>query len=74
MAIEVILYDKGPMLVTEIAKELQRQGYKINVDFDYAYHPPVYNHFGHEEPTRRFTVFTFYNEKYATLFSLKYSS
>lgn len=73
MAIEVVIYDRSPMEVTEIARDLKHQGYKINVDFDYAYHPPKWDHFGHEEPTRRYTIFTFYNEKHATFFSIKYS-
>ena len=72
MAVEVIVYDRNPMEITEIVRDLKQQGYQLNIDFDYAYHPPKWDTFGHEAPTRRFTVFTFYAEKYATLFALKY--
>lgn len=74
MTIEVVIYDKNPNEVMDIVKELRAQGYAQGIDFDFAYNKPVWDTFGHEAPTRRFTVFTFYNEKYATLFALKYSS
>lgn len=72
MAVEVVIYDRKPTEIIDIVKELRLQGYTQGVDFDYAYHQPVWDTFGHEAPTRRFTVFTFYNERYATLFALKY--
>lgn len=74
MAIEVVVYDRNPNEVMDLVKELRSQGYVQGVDYDFAYHKPTWDTFGHEPPTRRFTVFTFYNEKYATFFALKYSS
>ena len=72
--IDVIVMDKSPNEVMDIVKELRAQGYAQGIDFDFAYNKPTWDTFGHEEPTRRYTVFTFYKEKYATLFALKYSS
>lgn len=74
MAVEVIVYDRTPTAILEIVKELREQGYEQYKDFNFAYHASTQDTFGHEAPTRRFTVFTFYTEKYATLFALKYSS
>ncbi len=74
MAIEVVVYDRTPMNVMEIVRELRDEGYIQSVDFDFAYYGPKQDTFGYEPPTRRYTVFTFYTEKYATLFALKYGS
>ena len=72
MAIKVIVYDRNPNEVMEIVRELREQGYEQGTDYDFAYFQSQLDAFGHEPPTRRYTVFTFYNEKYATLFTLKY--
>jgi hypothetical protein len=74
MAIELKVYDKRPVEVMEIVQELREQGYIQGADFDFEYHAPVQDTFGHEPPTRRYTIFTFYTEKYATLFALKYGN
>jgi hypothetical protein len=74
MAVEVIIYDRTPTMIIEIVKELREQGYEQYKDFNFAYHASVIDTFGHEAPTRRYTIFTFYSEKYATFFALKYSS
>lgn len=73
MAIEVVVYDRNPNEVMEIVKELRGQSCVQGRDFDFEYHPSIQDTFGHEPPTRRFTVFRFYTEKYATLFALKWS-
>lgn len=73
MAIEVVIYDRKPLEIMEIVKDLRIDGYVQGKDYDFAYHQSKMDTFGHEPPTRRHTVFTFYNEKYATLFTLKYS-
>jgi hypothetical protein len=74
MAVEVIVYDRTPTAILEIVHELREQGYEQYKDFNFAYHASTMDTFGYEAPTRRFTVFTFYTEKYATLFSLKYAN
>lgn len=57
----------------EIVYELRRQGYIQGVDFDFAYYPEVMNNFSGDPLRFKHAVFTFYVEKYATLFALKYS-
>jgi hypothetical protein len=74
MTREVLVYDLAPTHIIEIVKELREQGYTQGKDYDFAYHASTHDIFGHEAPSRRFTVFTFYVEKYATLFALKYGS
>ncbi len=74
MAIEVIVHDCTPNEIMDIVKDIRQQGYVQGVDFDFAYHKPTWDTFGHEAPTRRYTVFTFHVEKYATLFALKYGN
>lgn len=74
MAIEVFVHDKGVPEVMDIVNDLRKQGLIQGKDFDFAYQPPVWNTFGHEPPTRRCTTFTFYKEKYAMLFTIKYGT
>lgn len=71
--IEVIVNDLNPAKILEIVAELKQQGLKQHEHFDFAYHQSKYDTFGHEPPTRRYTIFTFYSERYATFFALKYS-
>lgn len=72
--IEVKVNDLSPNDTIEIVRELRANGLEQGKDFDFDYHQPVWDSFGHEAPTRRYTVFTFYVEKYATLFALKYGN
>lgn len=72
MAIIVNLKDKGPSEVMEIVRDLREQGLVQGKDFDFAYHPPEYDFMnGHTES--KFTKFTFYNERWGTWFTLKWS-
>lgn len=73
--IEITLYRKDPNAVMEIVRELRQMGWIQGVDFDFSYRPPSYESgYSFEEIKPKHTVFTFYNEKYATLFSLKYGT
>ncbi len=74
MAVEVKLIDLDVNQVMEIVRELRASGLKQGVDFDFEYHKPTWDNFSYEAVTNRFTIFTFYSEKYATFFTLKYSS
>lgn len=69
MSIEVIV-DKSVNEIMEIVHELRGQGYVQGVDFDFSYSPHKWD--GFTLTSTRFTKFTFYKEKYATLFALKY--
>lgn len=72
MAINVILFNKGVTEVLEIVEELRQQGLVQGKDFDFSYSPPEYD-FQNDHIETRHTKFTFYSEKYATLFTLKYT-
>lgn len=60
--------------VMEIVKELRSQGLTQGRDFDFAYfqtkYDPITGHFVEV----RHAVFMFHTEKYATMFTLKWSS
>lgn len=73
MAVTVVVYDKAVPEIMDIVKELKTQGYKQGKDFDFAYTPPTEDWMNGIQ-TRRYTTFTFYTEKYATLFAIKYGS
>ena len=61
-----------PDQVMDIVRELRKQGLVQGKDFDFAFHQAEYDLFSHEPPTPRYTVFTFYNDKHASFFALKY--
>jgi hypothetical protein len=70
--ITVVVEDRALVDIIDIVKELRTSGLKQGVHFDFAYNqsrwdPMIGN-------VKGFTNFTFYEEKYATLFALKYSS
>lgn len=71
--ISVEIKDRNPNEIIDIVRELRTQGLVQGKDFDFAYHASRWDTFGHEPPTRRFTVFTFYDEKLATWFILKWA-
>lgn len=56
----------------EIVHELKRHGWVMGADFDFAYHKPEWDSFGHEPPSRRYTIFTFYNDSNASYFMLRW--
>ena len=73
MTVKIVLQDKDPTEIMEIVRELRGQGLVQGTDFDFAYQPSSYDSFSYVgEP--RLTTFTFYSEKYSTLFALKYLS
>ncbi len=73
MAVEVFVVNKGVPEIMDIVKDLRTQGLVQGKDFDFAYTPPEYDFMNGHTNTRH-TKFTFYTEKYATLFALKYGS
>ncbi len=70
--IEVTLYRKDPNEVMEIIRELRKLGWIQGKDFDFCYVKPTFENWNEVMP--KHTVFTFYTEKYASYFVLKYSS
>jgi hypothetical protein len=72
MAVQThILKGTHPPDVMDIVRELRAMGLVQGTDFDFSYTPPDYNYEIHEH-FERFTVFTFYQDKWATWFALKY--
>lgn len=74
MAIEIIVKNRIVQEIMDIVRELRTQGLVQGVDFDFAYKPPVWDNFSHDPVQEKHTVFTFYTEKYSTLFAIKYGS
>jgi hypothetical protein len=72
MAIEVTIKHLIPPEIMSIVHQLRDMGCEQGIDFDFAYTPEKFETFGTDN-YHRFTTFTFYNEKYATWFNLKYS-
>jgi hypothetical protein len=72
MAITVTLKLKSPNEVMDIVRELREQGLRQGKDFDFAYYPSQYDDTGFDLLEETHTKFTFHNEKYATMFTLKY--
>jgi hypothetical protein len=72
MAITVVVEDKNSVAVIEIVKELRASGLVQGVHFDFAYNQSRWDPMIGD--VKGFTNFTFYEEKYSTLFALKYLS
>ena len=58
--------------IMEIVRELREQGMIQGTHFDFSYNKPEYDPITGHLIEDRYTLFTFYVEKYATLFALKY--
>jgi hypothetical protein len=55
--------------------ELKQMGWKLGIDFDFAYHKPIYDNFSGsnwEPELEKHTVFTFYNDSNASYFMLRW--
>ena len=70
--ISVTLKNIDPNRVMDIVRELRQQGLVQSKDFDFAYYQSRWDEMIGEIPTS--AVFSFYTEKYATLFAIKYSA
>ena len=71
MAVLVELKSKNPNEVIEIVRELRAQGLVQGKDFDFEYRPETWDNFS--MLTERCTVFTFYDERWGTWFTLKWA-
>jgi hypothetical protein len=70
--IEVTIHNRNAHEIMEIVNELRQTGLVQGVDFDFAFHQSTWDSMIGEIPTN--TVFKFYKDKYATFFSIRYSS
>jgi len=72
MAVIITIENRDVSNVLDIVKELKTSGLVQGVHFDFAYNQSRWDDMIGEIPT--YTDFTFYEEKYSTLFALKYLS
>ena len=72
MAVTVVIHRKNPNDILDIVRELRANGLIQGVHFDFAFNQSRWDEMIGEIP--KFTTFTFYEEKYSTLFALKYLS
>jgi hypothetical protein len=72
MAVMINVEHKSPGDILDIVKELRASGLVQGVHFDFAFNQSRWDDMIGEIPKN--TVFTFYEEKYSTLFALKYLS
>ena len=73
MVTRIKIKDKNPNEVMDIVKDLRNQRLIQGTDFDFAYFQSQYDPISGHFIEGKHTVFTFYIEKYATWFALKYS-
>ena len=66
----ITIHDRSANEVLEIVKELRQQGLVQGEDFDFAYNQSRWDTMIGEVP--KSAIFSFYTEKYATMFALKY--
>ena len=71
MSLEVAVFHKTADDTMRIVRELRQQGLVQGKDFDFAFNQSRWDDMIGEIPKQ--TIFTFYTERYATLFALKYS-
>lgn len=72
MTVEVIIRNRSAGEIMEIVSKLRADGWVQGRDFDFAYRQSHWDPMtGNVEGT---TKFTFYTEKYASIFALKYAS
>ena len=64
--------NRGVSEILPMVTSMRDRGWVLNRDFSFAYHTATYNNDGYEAVTPRRTVFTFFTEELATLFTLTY--
>jgi hypothetical protein len=72
MAITIVVENKNANEILDIVKELRASGLVHGVHFDFAFNQNRWDPMIGD--VKSFTNFTFYEEKYSTLFALKYLS
>lgn len=71
--IEVKIIDKTPDEILSLVKQLRQQGLVQGKDFDFSYHQAKYNNDGWSAVENRHAKFVFSDEKFATLFTLRFT-
>ncbi len=70
---EIKVIDIDPNRTLDIVRELRSQGMVQGTDFDFSYHQAKYDNDGWNAVENRHAMFKFYDDKYATLFALRYA-
>lgn len=68
--INITVHDRSPNEVLDMVRGLREQGLTQGTDFDFAYNQSRWDEMIGEVP--KSAIFSFYTEKYATLFAIKY--
>ena len=68
--INITVHDKSASDVLDMVRELRAQGLTQGKDFDFAYNQSRWDEMIGEVPNS--AIFSFYTEKYATMFAIKY--
>jgi hypothetical protein len=69
---QITLTNLSPNDAMEIVRELRSLGYQQGLDFDFQYNPPKYDDLDLLQVYNRHTIFSFYTDKLATWFALRY--
>jgi hypothetical protein len=69
--VQVIKLSTNPVITIDIVRELRDSGLVLGTDFDFKFFQSKWDEMIGEIPQH--ADFLFYNEKYATMFILKYS-
>jgi hypothetical protein len=70
--IEVRIENMDPNKILDIVKSLRTSGLVQGIDFDFSYRQSKWDNFGYDAVVKQHTLFTFYVDKHATMFILKY--
>ena len=72
MTAEIIIHNRDAIEIMDIVKKLRADGWVQGRDFDFYFHQRHWDGMIGSIPSS--TKFTFYTEKYASLFALRYAS
>lgn len=72
MTVEIIIRNRDAYEIMDIVKKLRADGWQQGQDFDFSFYRRSWDPMTGD--MKGFTRFTFYTEKYASIFALKYAS
>lgn len=70
---QITINHTRPNEILNIVNEMRKTTLVQGKDFDFAFYNQSYDPKGHEAVNPRYTVFTFYEDKWATWFSLRWA-
>jgi hypothetical protein len=72
MTVEIIIHNRDASEILGIVGKLKSDGWEQGQDYDFYFHQSHWDGMTGTVPSS--TKFVFYNEKYASIFALKYAS